>query len=148
MKLSSKGRYGVQAVFDLAFHNDGKAAQIRDICARQAIPSRFLEQVFRDLKRAGIVRSKRGPRGGYELARQPAEVRLGDIVRAIEGPLGLGVVELRGRGTSHEVLRDVLTTLSTQVEACFDEITLADLCVRAEQLGVARAATHRYVYAI
>jgi Rrf2 family transcriptional regulator, iron-sulfur cluster assembly transcription factor len=148
MKLSSKGRYGVQAVFDLAFHNDGRAAQIRDICARQAIPSRFLEQVFRDLKRAGIVRSKRGPRGGYELARQPADVRLGDIVRAIEGPLGLGVVELRGRGTSHEVLRDVLATLSRKVEACFDEITLADLCARAEQLGVARAAATRYVYAI
>jgi Rrf2 family protein len=148
MKLSSKGRYGVQAVFDLAYHKDGKAAQIRDICARQGIPSRFLEQVFRDLKRAGLVRSKRGPRGGYELARPPEAVRLGDVLRAIEGPTALGTVELRGRGTSQEVLRDVLGTLSKRIEDCFDEITFADLCVRAEQLGVARRAGPRYVYAI
>jgi Rrf2 family protein len=148
MKLSSKGRYGVQAVFDLAYHNGGKAAQIRDICARQGIPSRFLEQVFRDLKRAGIVRSKRGPRGGYELASQANELRLGDVVRAIEGPTALGVLELRGRGTSHEVLRDVMGTLSKKIEACLDEVTLADLCIRAEQLGLARSAATRYVYAI
>jgi Rrf2 family transcriptional regulator, iron-sulfur cluster assembly transcription factor len=79
MKLSNKGRYALQAVFDLAYHNAGRAAQIRDICDRQAIPARFLEQVFRDLKRAGLVRSKRGPRGGYELAREANEVRIGDV---------------------------------------------------------------------
>jgi Rrf2 family iron-sulfur cluster assembly transcriptional regulator len=148
MKLSSKGRYGVQAVFDLAYHADGKAAQIRDICARQGIPSRFLEQVFRDLKRVGIVGSKRGPRGGYVLARLPSEVRLGDVVRAIEGPTALGATELRGRGTGHEMLRELLSTVSKKVEACLDEVTVADLCARAEQLGVARSTATRYVYAI
>ena len=148
MKLSSKGRYGVQAVFDLAYHSPGRAAQIRDICARQNIPSRFLEQVFRDLKRAGIVRSKRGPRGGYELARPPEELRLGDVLRAIEGPIALGQVELRGRGTSHELLREVLGGVAKKVEACFDEITIAELCARAERLGLARRAAARYVYAI
>ena len=90
MKLSSKGRYGVQAMFDLAFHSEGKAAQIKDICERQGIPARFLEQVFRDLRKAGIVPSKRGPRGGYQLTHAPAELRVGDIVRAIEGPTALG----------------------------------------------------------
>jgi Rrf2 family protein len=55
VKLSSKGRYGVRAVFDVAFHNDGKATQIKDIAERQAIPARFLEQIFQDLKRAGIA---------------------------------------------------------------------------------------------
>jgi Rrf2 family protein len=148
MKLSSKGRYAVQAVFDLAYHNEGKAAQIKDICDRQGIPARFLEQVFRDLKKAGIVRSKRGPRGGYELSRAPADLRVGDVVRAIEGPTSLGSSELRGRGTSHEVLRDVLATLGRRVESCFDEVTFADLCARAEQLGVAKSAASRYVYAI
>src|SRR6185295_16239466 len=108
MKLSSKGRYAVQAVFDLAYHNEGKAAQIKDICDRQGIPARFLEQVFRDLKKAGIVRSKRGPRGGYELARTAADLRIGDVVRAIEGPIALAAGEPRGRGTSSDVLRDAL----------------------------------------
>jgi Rrf2 family protein len=148
MKLSNKGRYGLQAVFDLAYHNEGRAAQIKDICDRQGIPARFLEQVFRDLKKAGIVRSKRGPRGGYELARLPAEVLLGDVVRAIEGPIALAAGEFRNRGSSNDLLRDVLAALSRKIEACFDEVTLEDLCARAERLGVARTASARYVYAI
>src|SRR5687768_7461154 len=119
MKLSNKGRYGLQAVFDLAYHNEGRAAQIKEICDRQGIPARFLEQVFRDLKKAGIVRSKRGPRGGYELARTPAELRLGDVVRAIEGPIALASGEFRNRGSSNDLLRDVLAALSQKIEACF-----------------------------
>jgi Rrf2 family protein len=149
MKLSNKGRYGLQAVFDLAYHNAGRAAQIRDICDRQAIPARFLEQVFRDLKRAGIVRSKRGPRGGYELAREPSSLRIGDVVRAIEGPISLTEIEGRALASSSgEVLREVMGTLSQRIEAVLDETTIADLCGRAERLGLARAAGARYVYAI
>ena len=148
MRLSSKGRYGVQAVFDLAYHSEGRAAQIRDIGERQGIPSRFLEQVFRDLRKAGLVRSKRGPRGGYELAQLASELRLGDVVRAIEGTTALGCAELQGRGTSHEVLREVLSAVGARIETCLDEVTIADLCLRAEQLGVARTSTTRYVYAI
>ena len=149
MKLSNKGRYALQAVFDLAYHNAGRAAQIRDICDRQAIPARFLEQVFRDLKRAGLVRSKRGPRGGYELAREPSALRIGDVVRAIEGPLSLSQTDERSLGSSSgEVLREVMDMLSQRIEATLDEITVADLCGRAERLGLARAAGARYVYAI
>jgi len=149
MKLSSKGRYALQAVFDLAYHNAGRAAQIRDICDRQAIPARFLEQVFRDLKRAGIVRSKRGPRGGYELALETNALRIGDVVRAIEGPMSLAQLDGKALGSSSgEVLREVMTTLAEKIEGVFDEITIADLCGRAERLGLARTAGARYVYAI
>jgi len=148
MKLSNKGRYGLQAVFDLAYHSAGRAAQIKEICDRQGIPARFLEQVFRDLKRAGIVRSKRGPRGGYELTREPSALRLGDVLRAIEGPVALATNEARARGTSTEVLRDVLADLALRIEACLDEVTFAELCARAERLGLARTAVNRYVYAI
>jgi Rrf2 family iron-sulfur cluster assembly transcriptional regulator len=149
MKLSNKGRYGLQAVFDLAFHTPGRASQIKDICDRQAIPARFLEQVFRDLKRAGIVRSKRGPRGGYELARDPSQVRIGDVVRAIDGPIALAPIEGRPRSSSSvEVLREVLSTVSLRIENCLDEVTMADLCGRAEHLGLSRTAGTRYVYAI
>lgn len=149
MKLSNKGRYGLQAVFDLAYHNAGRASQIRDICDRQAIPARFLEQVFRDLKRAGIVRSKRGPRGGYELALEPSALRIGDVVRAIEGPISLTEIEGRALAcSSGEVLSEVMDTLSKRIEAVLDETTVADLCERAERLGLARPAGARYVYAI
>src|SRR6476620_8039239 len=148
MRLSSKGQYGVQAVFDLAYHSAGRAAQVREIGERQGIPARFLEQVFRDLRKAGLVRSKRGPRGGYELAHEAAQVRVGDIVRAIEGVTVLGCAELQGRGTSHEVLREALGQLAARLESCLDQVTIADLCARAEQLGVARGGASRYVYAI
>src|SRR5262252_4297447 len=89
VKLSNKGRYGVRALFDIAFHNDGRPTQIKDIASRESIPARFLEQIFQDLKRAGLVGAKRGPRGGYHLARPAYEIRIGDVVRALEGPIAI-----------------------------------------------------------
>jgi len=85
VKLSNKGRYAVRALFDIAFYNEGRPTQVKDIAERQNIPPRFLEQIFQDLKRTGIVGSKRGPQGGYSLARRPVDIRLGDVVRALEG---------------------------------------------------------------
>ena len=98
MKLSNKGRYGIRAIFDIAFHNEGKATQIKDIAERQGIPPRFLEQIFQDLKRVGMVTSKRGPKGGYALARPASEIRLGDIVRALEGPIMISTPRAERRG--------------------------------------------------
>src|SRR3954454_18898456 len=91
VKLSNKGRYGVRALFDIAFHNDGKPTQIREIAERELIPARFLEQIFQDLKKAGLIGSKRGPRGGYHLTRPAAEIRIGDVIRALEGPIAVMV---------------------------------------------------------
>src|SRR5689334_15961231 len=89
VKLSKKGRYAVRALFDIAFYNEGQPTQVKDIATRQSIPPRFLEQIFQDLKRAGIVASKRGPQGGYNLARGAAEIGIGDVIRALEGPIML-----------------------------------------------------------
>lgn len=151
MKLSNKGRYGVRAIFDIAFHNSGKATQIKDIAERQAIPPRFLEQIFQDLKRAGLVSSKRGPRGGYQLAKAPAEIRIGDIVRALEGPIALASgKDGKGEGdaTSRAVTEEAWSEISAQVEACFDAKTIEDLCERGEALGFRRRPPGRYVYVI
>ncbi len=149
MKLSNKGRYGVRAIFDIAFHSGGKATQIKDISRRQAIPPRFLEQIFQDLKRAGLMTSKRGPRGGYALAIDPEDIRIGDIVRALEGPVVLGGgAEGNGDETSRAVTDEVFSELSNSVEACFDAITIQDLCDRGDAHGVRRAPPRRYVYSI
>ena len=151
MKLSNKGLYGVQAIFDLAFHAEGGAAQIKEICERQSIPPRFLEQVFQDLRKAGIVTSKRGPRGGYQLAAAPERIRVGDIVRALEGPvqlLPLGRHREPSPSSSYEVAQDVFKGLSSGIEACLDAVTVADMCQRAEALGIARRPPPAYVYAI
>ena len=151
VKLSNKGRYGVRALFDIAFHNDGGPTQIREIAERQDIPARFLEQIFQDLKKAGLVTSKRGPRGGYALAQRASDVRLGDVVRALEGPIVISEPgDGRGEGdpTSRAITEEAFTELSDSIEACFDSITLQDLCDRGEASGVRRKAPRRYVYSI
>jgi Rrf2 family protein len=150
VKLSNKGRYGVRAIFDIAFHSGGKATQIKDISRRQGIPPRFLEQIFQDLKRAGLVTSKRGPRGGYALAVDADDIRLGDIVRALEGPilLGSGKDTADGDETSRVVTETAFSELSDNIEACFDAITIQDLCNRGDAHDVRRAPPRRYVYSI
>jgi Rrf2 family protein len=150
VKLSNKGRYGVRAIFDIAFHSGGKATQIKDISQRQGIPPRFLEQIFQDLKRAGLVTSKRGPRGGYALAMDPDNIRLGDIVRALEGPIVLAGHDAGDHGdeTSRVVTDGAFAELSGSIEACFDAVTIQDLCDRGDAHGVRRAPPRRYVYSI
>src|SRR5688572_19234594 len=136
VKLSNKGRYAVRALFDIAFYNEGRPTQVKDIAERQGIPPRFLEQIFQDLKRAGIVGSKRGPQGGYSLSRAASDIRLGDVVRALEGPIVLGdrdpALRRNMGGEARRAMEAVFRELSTRVEACFDAVTIADVCDRAE----------------
>ena len=149
MKLSKKGRYAVRALFDIAFYNEGQPTQVKDIAERQSIPPRFLEQIFQDLKRVGIVASKRGPQGGYSLARPAEQVSLGDAVRALEGTIMLvddGGVD-RG-APSRRVTDAVFRDVSARVQQCFDEVTIADICRRAEEIGLRRPGATRQVYVI
>jgi Rrf2 family protein len=149
VKLSKKGRYAVRALFDIAFYNEGQPTQVKDIAERQSIPPRFLEQIFQDLKRVGIVASKRGPQGGYSLARPAEEVSLGDAVRALEGTIMLvddGGVD-RG-APSRRVTDAVFRDVSARVQQCFDEVTIADICRRAEEIGLRRPGATRQVYVI
>lgn len=123
----------MRAVFDLA-QNEGAPVQVKDIASRQRIPLRFLEQIFQTLKRAGLVDSKRGPRGGFTLARRADEVRLGDVLRAVEGP----VVLAHGKKKNEADVADaVLADLSRSVEQCFDGVTIQDIVARGERLAVA-----------
>jgi Rrf2 family iron-sulfur cluster assembly transcriptional regulator len=87
MRLTSKTAYGVQALYDMAFHGAGRPVQAREVADRQQIPLRYLEQILQELRRAGLVEGKRGPGGGYALARRPQEVRLAEVVAALDGPL-------------------------------------------------------------
>jgi Rrf2 family protein len=88
MKLTKRGEYGLKALIDLAAQEDPQAAtQIKDIAQRQQIPVKFLEQILLMLKNAGMLRSRAGVGGGYYLAKLPAEITLGQIVRVLDGPL-------------------------------------------------------------
>jgi Rrf2 family protein len=148
VKLSSKGRYGVRALFDIAFHNDGRPTQIREIAERELIPMRFLEQIFQDLKKAGLIGSRRGPRGGYHLAKPAEEISLGDVIRALEGPVAVVLNDDEARRSGPDALASVFQDVAVSVEKCFDAVSIADVCARGTSLGVRKKARERTSYVI
>ena len=89
MKLSTKGRYGVRLMIDLALHNGEGPVLLRDIARRQGISEKYLWNLINPLKTVGFVRSIRGAHGGYQLAKEPSEISLKDIMRVLEGSLCL-----------------------------------------------------------
>ena len=89
MKLSTRGRYGIHAMYDLACNYNSGPQPIKAIAERQAVPEAYLEQLFAALKRDKLVNSLRGAQGGYTLARPPQEITVGDVLRTLEGGLNL-----------------------------------------------------------
>lgn len=89
MKLSTRGRYGIHAMYDLAVHSGDGPQSIKLIAERQGIPEAYLEQLIAVLRREGLVISNRGAQGGYRLSREPREITVGDVLRALEGGLNL-----------------------------------------------------------
>lgn len=87
MKISTKGRYGIRAMVDLASRCSDKPTYLGDVAESQGISRKYLEQIFSGLRKAGLVRGVRGAAGGYELTKEPELIRIGDIIRAVEGPI-------------------------------------------------------------
>ncbi len=141
MRLSLKSQYAICGVFDLAYNGEAGPVQVRVIGERQKIPARYLEQIFQLLRRADLVRGKRGPGGGYVLTRPPGEITLRDIVEAVEGPLA----ESLGAGPPPRDRRDlnrpgfVWHDLAGRVGDALESIDLESLCRRAAAGAVHRA---------
>jgi Rrf2 family protein len=142
MKLSTAaGRYGVRAMYDLAIcFGEGPTAG-KDIARRQNISLPYLNQLLSRLRRSGLVKSVRGPQGGYLLAKSPARIRVGDIMRAVEGPIQLsyclgetGVPRSCARAESC-VSRILLKKLNARIMAALDSTTLKDLCKEARAVS-------------
>ena len=155
MKISTQTRYGLRALFDIAYHSAGLSTQVKDISARQGISPRYIEQIFQKLKRAGIIKSIRGPSGGYYLARSPEEIRVGDIMRATEGNLDLvfclGHNKKATRNCERSVqcvARDVWLEASKRLMDYLDSVTLQDLCKEAQEKGVERVIDKHLMYYI
>ncbi len=135
MKLSARVEYGVRAMAVLAFHYPEGALSLKEIAGREGISYQFLEQIFPDLRRAGLIESVRGARGGYLLARPPSEIKVGDIVRAVEGPIAPVSCLLEppaGRSSCHRssagcLTRHVWEKLRDRINEVLDEVYLADL---------------------
>jgi Rrf2 family cysteine metabolism transcriptional repressor len=143
MKMSTKGDYATRALQDLAMHYDKGPVPIEVIAQRQALPARYLEQLLLTLKRAGFLASKRGVNGGYYLAKPPREITLGQIIRAVDGPIApiACVTEAPREQCSQETicaLRDVWAEVRDAVSAIVDHTTLADICERIQARTRAR----------
>jgi len=137
VKVSTRGDYASRALLSLALHGgEAGPTSVRDIAERTALPQPYLEQILLALKGAGIVRSKRGVGGGYVLAREPAEITLGEIVSAVDGPIALGDFgEPHQAGAcDHEgqcVLLAVWADIGGQIRRQLDSFTLADIVAMA-----------------
>jgi Rrf2 family iron-sulfur cluster assembly transcriptional regulator len=147
LRVTTRARYAIRALYDLAFHRRGQAAQAKEIAAREQIPLRFLTQILQDLRKAGLVEARRGPGGGYALARPPDQITLADVLRAVQGALP----EMFGFD-AHAEGDDVPAAVWGDVRARLTEVlegaTLQDFVTRAEASGVKRAAVPSTMYFI
>ena len=128
MKLSTKGRYAVSALFDLALNANGNLVSAREISKRQQIPLSYLEQLLLKLKNAALVKVVRGPAGGYTLARKPKQLSIGEIIRAVEGPIALAPCQLKAcQREGCCSTRLLWGKLSLKVSKLLDQTNLSDL---------------------
>ncbi len=132
MKISTKGRYGLEALLDMAIHSDGTPMNIRSISARQGIPVKYLEQIFGTLKRSGIIQSVRGAQGGYLLADESHKISVCQILSTLEGPLSPVACVVCGRSsvcTQYNlcVTRIFWRSLMEELIRVTEDVTLADL---------------------
>jgi len=132
MKLSTKGKYGVRAVFEIALHYGKGPITIKGIAERQGISFSYLEQILHRLCKSGLIESVRGPAGGYLLARKPIDLTIGDIVRALEGPIALSHCLEPGESgdcnqTEDCVARMVWAKVGAKIEEALDDISFDDL---------------------
>ena len=142
MKLSSKGRYAVMAMADLAAHSDGKPVVLAEVAERQEISLSYLEQLFGRLRKGGVVRSVRGPGGGYTLARPASKTRVSDVILAVNEPIKVtrcvsgsssGCKSNRQRCVTHDLWHE----LGNQIYLYLNSVTLEDvICNRV--MGTSR----------
>lgn len=134
MMLTTKGRYAVMAMADLAYNtNENKPIALQDIAARQSIALNYLEQLAARLRRAGLLKSVRGPGGGYLLARTPSEIAIADIIDAVDESIKMtrcdkntpgGCVSAQGKCLTHGLWKG----LNGVIQDYFQSISLQDLC--------------------
>jgi len=115
--LTAKGKYGLKALVHLAALDPGETAQASDIAKCNNIPKKFLDAILGDLRNAGVVQSKKGPGGGYALARKAAAIKVGNVIRALDGPLAPIACASR---TAYQPCRDC-----KDVKACTVRLTMA-----------------------
>ncbi len=136
MKLSTKSRYSVTALYELALHYGEGAVPLKEVSEAQGISENYLEQLMSTLRKKGLVQSVRGAQGGYMLAKSPCAISIGEIITAIEGPIALVDCLLADAGAKDQactragacVTRNVWGKVGDSIRQVLNSITLKDLC--------------------
>lgn len=137
MKLSKKSDYALRAMIYLSMNYKNGAVQIKEISAKEKIPQKFLENILLTLRKAGILNSKIGLKGGYELARSPDLITLGEVIRALDGAIAPVdcVSKISYKPCSEEVtcvIRGVMIDIRNAITDVLDKMTFADMCKRVK----------------
>lgn len=138
MKLSKKSDYALRAMISLSMNYKNGAVQIKEISAKEKIPQKFLENILLTLRKAGILNSKIGLKGGYELARSPDLITLGEVIRALDGAIAPVdcVSKISYKPCSEEVtcvIRGVMMDIRNAIADVLDTMTFADMCKRVKE---------------
>ncbi len=140
MKITYKGDYALKIILDLSFYYQKELISIKDLAIRQDIPKKFLEQILLDLKKGGFLNSKKGPKGGYTLAKSPESILLGDVVRYIEGSVyPISCIEPGNATDCSELCRCVFAPnwreVGDAITKIIDGITFKQLMAKYENLS-------------
>ncbi len=144
--LTNKGKYGLKAIVHLARLEAGETAQVADVAQRNNIPKKFLDAILLDLRNAGMLRSKKGPGGGYALAKPARSIKVGAVIRALEGPIAPIACASRSAFRACEdcgdidtcPVRSVMSDVRDAIAGIVDTTTVADLVQRS----IAQASLH------
>jgi len=140
MRLTTKGRYAVTAMLDLAFHSQTKPVTLTDIATRQTISLSYLEQLFSRLRKAGMVTGVRGPGGGYKLSREAVDINIAEIIAAVDEPVDS--TKCGGKGACQDgqpcLTHDLWMGLSEQIRAYLKGISLGEVLERDQVTRVAK----------
>ena len=145
MRLTTKGRYAVTAMLDLAINSKDKPVNLNEISERQAISLSYLEQLFSKLRREQLVKSIRGPGGGYKLSRPCNEISVASVINAVNESMDASRCE--GRANCHDgnqcITHNLWMALSDRIHSFLDNITLGELIMQNEQQALERAQRNR-----
>ena len=144
MKLTTRGRYAVTAMLDLAIHGQQRPISLADISSRQEISLSYLEQLFAKLRRGELVKSVRGPGGGYRLARERNDIFVAEIIDAVDE--SVDVTNCQGKGNCHQgevcLTHYLWEDLSRQIHEFLSDISLADLVEKREARSQSERREH------
>ncbi len=132
MRISTKGDYGVRALIELSHHYGEGTVQSAQIAARQRVPEPYLDQLLTTLRKAGFIRSVRGPQGGHALVKAPDEIKLSEVIRSLEGSLS-PVSHLHDEGYQCRAAHEIWHLVEEATAEILDGVTIGDLAARERE---------------